>query len=101
MQCLFRYKQILEDNLSDIADIVVEEHGKTKGEAIGSLRRGIDCIEFATAAPALMMGRTLPQIAVSTSFCRTEDEGGVGIWIRRSTGCRWACAWGSRRSTSR
>ena len=31
------------------------------------------------AAPVLMMGRTLPQIAVSSSFCRTEDEGGVGI----------------------
>ncbi len=79
VQCLFRYKQILEDNINDIADIVVDEHGKTKAEAIGSLRRGIDCIEFATAAPALIMGRTLPQIAVSTSFCRTEDQGGVGI----------------------
>ncbi|VAX41109.1 aldehyde dehydrogenase family protein [hydrothermal vent metagenome] len=79
VQCLFRYKQILEDNIGDIADIVVAEHGKTKGEAIGSLRRGIDCIEFACAAPILMMGRTIPQIAVSNSFCRTEDEGGVGI----------------------
>jgi malonate-semialdehyde dehydrogenase (acetylating)/methylmalonate-semialdehyde dehydrogenase len=79
VQCLFRYKQILEQNIGDIADIVVAEHGKTKAEAIGSLRRGIDCIEFASAAPLLMMGRTLPQIAVSTSFCRTEDEGGVGI----------------------
>ncbi len=79
VQCLFRYKQILEDNINDVADIVVQEHGKTKAEAIGSVRRGIDCIEFASAAPVLMMGRTLPQIAVSTSFCRTEDEGGVGI----------------------
>jgi len=79
VQCLFRYKQILESNISDIADIVVAEHGKTKAEAIGSLRRGIDCVEYATAAPVLMMGNTLPQIAVSTSFCRTEDEGGVGI----------------------
>ncbi len=79
VQCLFRYKQILEENIGDVADIVVEEHGKTKAEAIGSVRRGIDCIEFASAAPVLMMGRTLPQIAVSTSFCRTEDEGGVGI----------------------
>jgi malonate-semialdehyde dehydrogenase (acetylating)/methylmalonate-semialdehyde dehydrogenase len=79
VQCLFRYKQILETNISDIADIVVAEHGKTKAEAIGSLRRGIDCIEFATAAPLLTMGHSLPQIAVSNSFCRTEDEGGVGI----------------------
>ena len=79
VQVLFRYKQLLEEHIDELADIVVEEHGKTKAEAIGSVRRGIDCVEFACGAPALIMGRTLPQIAVSTSFCRTEDEGGVGI----------------------
>ncbi len=79
IQFLFRFKQILEAKAGELADIVVKEHGKTKGEAIGSVRRGIDCVEFACAAPLLMMGRTLPQIAVSTSFCRTEDQGGVGI----------------------
>jgi len=79
VQFLFRYKQVLEDNIDELADLVVVEHGKTKGEAIGSVRRGIDCVEFATGAPTLLMGRTLPQIAVSSSFCRAEDEGGVGI----------------------
>jgi len=79
VQHLFRFKMILEEHASEIADIVVDEHGKTKGEAVGSVRRGIDCIEHACAAPLLMMGRTLPQIAVSSSFCRTEDEDGVGI----------------------
>lgn len=79
VQHLFAYKAILEANVSELADIVVAEHGKTKGEAIGSVRRGIDCIEHACAAPVLMMGRSLPQIAVSSSFCRTEDEGGVGL----------------------
>ena len=79
IQFLFRFKAILEARASELADIVVKEHGKTKAEAIGSVRRGIDCVEFACAAPVLMMGRTLPQIAVSTSFCRTEDQGGVGI----------------------
>jgi len=79
IQFLFRFKALLEAKVSDIADIVVKEHGKTKAEAIGSVRRGIDCVEFACAAPLLMMGRSLPQIAVSTSFCRTEDQGGVGI----------------------
>jgi malonate-semialdehyde dehydrogenase (acetylating)/methylmalonate-semialdehyde dehydrogenase len=79
IQFLFRFKQILEARAGDLADIVVKEHGKTKAEAMGSVRRGIDCVEFACAAPLLMMGRTLPQIAVSTSFCRTEDQGGVGI----------------------
>ena len=79
IQFLFRYKALLEAKVSELADLVVKEHGKTKAEAIGSVRRGIDCVEFACAAPLLMMGRTLPQIAVSTSFCRTEDQGGVGI----------------------
>jgi len=74
IQHLFRYKTLLEENIEELAAIVVKEHGKTTGEAIGSVRRGIDCIEHACGAPILMMGRTLPQIAVSSSFCRTEDD---------------------------
>ncbi len=79
IQHLFRFKTILEANAKDLAAILVREHGKTTAEALGSVRRGIDCIEHACAAPVLMMGRTLPQIAVSSSFCRTKEEGGVGI----------------------
>jgi len=79
VQCLFRYKSILEARVDDVARVLVAEHGKTMGEARGSVRRGIDCVEHACAAPVLMMGRTLPQIAVSSSFCRTAAEGGVGI----------------------
>ena len=79
IQHLFKYKTLLEDHAEELAAGLVLEHGKTMGESMGSVRRGIDCIEHACAAPVLMMGRTLPQIAVSSSFCRTEDEGGVGI----------------------
>ena len=79
VQHLFRYKTLLEAHVDELAAIIVEEHGKTTAEAIGSVRRGIDCIEHACGAPVLMQGRTLPQIAVSSTFCRTEDEGGIGI----------------------
>lgn len=78
-QFMFRYKQVLEAHFEELAGLIVREHGKTLGEARGDVRRGIDCVEFACAAPTLMMGKTLPQIAVSTSFCRTEDTSGVGI----------------------
>jgi malonate-semialdehyde dehydrogenase (acetylating)/methylmalonate-semialdehyde dehydrogenase len=78
-QFFFKYKQVLEAHFEELANSIVREHGKTKAEANGDVRRGIDCIEFACSAPTLMMGRTLPQIAVSASFCRTEDQGGVGI----------------------
>lgn len=79
VQCLFRYKQVLEDHFEELASLIVAEHGKTMAEAHGDVRRGIDCVEFACAAPVLMMGNTLPRIAVSSSFSRTEDEGGIGI----------------------
>jgi malonate-semialdehyde dehydrogenase (acetylating)/methylmalonate-semialdehyde dehydrogenase len=78
-QFLFRYKQVLEEHFEELAAMIVREHGKTLAEARGDVRRGIDCVEFACGAPSLMMGRSLPQIAVSASFCRTEDQGGVGI----------------------
>jgi malonate-semialdehyde dehydrogenase (acetylating)/methylmalonate-semialdehyde dehydrogenase len=79
VQVLFKYKQVLEEHFEELAKMIVREHGKTMAEARGDVRRGIDCVEYACCAPVLMMGRTLPQIAVSSSFCRTEDEGGVGI----------------------
>lgn len=78
-QILFRYKHLLEQHFDELAGMIVREHGKTMAEARGDVRRGIDCVEFACTAPTLMMGKTLPQIAVSTSFCRTEDKSGVGI----------------------
>jgi malonate-semialdehyde dehydrogenase (acetylating)/methylmalonate-semialdehyde dehydrogenase len=78
-QFMFRYKQVLEEHFEELAGLIVKEHGKTMAEARGDVRRGIDCVEFACAAPTLMMGKTLPQIAVSSSFCRTEDKSGVGI----------------------
>ena len=78
-QFLFKYKQVLEEHFQELADLIVKEHGKTMAEAKGDVRRGIDCVEYACGAPTLMMGRTLPQIAVSSSFCRTEDTSGVGI----------------------
>ena len=88
IQHLFRYKTILEDHAEELAAILVREHGKTMGESVGSVRRGIDCIEHACAAPVLMMGRTLPQIAVSSSFCRTEDEGASARLVRRPHAAR-------------
>lgn len=79
VQPLFKFKALLESHAEELAALLVRDHGKTRGEALGSVRRGIDCVEFACGAPAMLMGRTLPQIAVSTSFCRTEDQGSVGI----------------------
>ena len=73
-QILFRYKQLLEEHFDELAQLIVTEHGKTVPEARGDVRRGIDCVEYACGAPSLMMGRSLPRIAVSSSFSRESVE---------------------------
>ena len=59
----FRYRQLIEENFDRICQSVTREHGKTLAEARGSVYRGIENIEFACAAPALLMGDTLEEVA--------------------------------------
>ncbi|MDH3472270.1 MAG: CoA-acylating methylmalonate-semialdehyde dehydrogenase [Rhodospirillales bacterium] len=53
---MFRFKQLLEDNIDELAAIVTEEHGKTVADAKGSITRGIEVVEFACGIPHLLKG---------------------------------------------
>jgi malonate-semialdehyde dehydrogenase (acetylating)/methylmalonate-semialdehyde dehydrogenase len=55
-QVLFRFKQLLEQNEARIAQLISEEHGKTLEDAAGELKRGIENVEYATAAPEILKG---------------------------------------------
>jgi malonate-semialdehyde dehydrogenase (acetylating)/methylmalonate-semialdehyde dehydrogenase len=60
---LFRFRELLEANFDDIARLIVRENGKLLSEARGSLRRGVDVVEFACGVPSMMMGRVLNDIS--------------------------------------
>ncbi|HXM37060.1 MAG TPA: CoA-acylating methylmalonate-semialdehyde dehydrogenase [Gemmatimonadales bacterium] len=60
---LFKLKYLLEQHFEDIATTVTRENGKTLDEARGSVRRGIENVEHACGIPALMMGKTLEDVA--------------------------------------
>jgi malonate-semialdehyde dehydrogenase (acetylating)/methylmalonate-semialdehyde dehydrogenase len=55
-QVLFRFKQLLEQNESRIAQLISQEHGKTLEDATGELKRGIENVEYASAAPEILKG---------------------------------------------
>ena len=63
IQHLFRFKNLLEENLDDLARTISNECGKTFAEAAGELRRGIENVEVACGAPALMQGYNSEDIA--------------------------------------
>ena len=60
---MFKFRQLLEDHFEEIARTVTTEHGKTLTEARGSVRRGIECVEVACAAPSMLMGYGLENVA--------------------------------------
>lgn len=60
---LFRYQQLLVEHWDELARLITQENGKTFKDAHGEVQRGIECVEFAAGAPALLMGQQLPDIA--------------------------------------
>lgn len=60
---LFKYRSLLLDHFEELARLISQEHGKTVADARGSLRRGVEVVEFACGIPTLMMGQSLENIA--------------------------------------
>jgi malonate-semialdehyde dehydrogenase (acetylating)/methylmalonate-semialdehyde dehydrogenase len=63
-RCLFRLRELMEDEYEDLAGIIVQEEGKCIDEARGEVRRAIENVEVAAGIPSLMMGYNAEDIAV-------------------------------------
>ncbi len=53
---LTRFRELLERDQKELARLVSEEHGKVFLDAMGSIQRGIEVVEFATGAPEILKG---------------------------------------------
>jgi malonate-semialdehyde dehydrogenase (acetylating)/methylmalonate-semialdehyde dehydrogenase len=70
VQVFFRYKTLLERDLDELAALVSEENGKTRGEAVAEIEKCIELTEFATSLPQLVAGEVL-EVSKGVE-CRTE-----------------------------
>src|SRR5215470_6362366 len=50
------FLSLMKKNQKNLAAIVTEEHGKTLPDAMGSVQRGIEVVEFACGIPQLLKG---------------------------------------------
>ncbi len=53
---LFRFKELIEANMEQLARLLASEHGKVVADAKGDIQRGLDVVEFACGAPHLLKG---------------------------------------------
>jgi malonate-semialdehyde dehydrogenase (acetylating)/methylmalonate-semialdehyde dehydrogenase len=62
IQYLFKLKNLLEEHLGELAQLITVENGKTLGEAKAELRRGIENVEVACGIPMMMQGYNLEDV---------------------------------------
>jgi malonate-semialdehyde dehydrogenase (acetylating)/methylmalonate-semialdehyde dehydrogenase len=63
VQILFRLKTLLEEHVDELARLITLENGKTLGEALGDIRRGIQMVETACGMPIMLKGQVAEDIA--------------------------------------
>jgi malonate-semialdehyde dehydrogenase (acetylating)/methylmalonate-semialdehyde dehydrogenase len=59
VQIFYRYKTLLENNISELTALVHEENGKVAGEARAEIEKAIEVTEFACSLPQLIPGEIL------------------------------------------
>jgi malonate-semialdehyde dehydrogenase (acetylating)/methylmalonate-semialdehyde dehydrogenase len=53
---MFKFKELIERNMEDLALLLASEHGKVVADAKGDIQRGLEVIEFACGIPHALKG---------------------------------------------
>jgi malonate-semialdehyde dehydrogenase (acetylating)/methylmalonate-semialdehyde dehydrogenase len=75
---LFRFREIFERRIEEMAAIINREHGKVFSDAKGEATRGLEVVEFATGIPQLLKGEFTEQVGTGVdSFSMRQPLGVV------------------------
>jgi malonate-semialdehyde dehydrogenase (acetylating)/methylmalonate-semialdehyde dehydrogenase len=74
---LFRFREIFERRIDEIAAIINREHGKVFSDAKGEATRGLEVVEFATGIPQLLKGEFTEQVGTGVDSYSMRQPLGV------------------------
>jgi len=72
-----KFLALLQENQQALAKIVTEEHGKTLPDAMGSVQRGIEVVEFACGIPHLLKGEHSENVGTGVDTHTVRQPVGV------------------------
>jgi malonate-semialdehyde dehydrogenase (acetylating) / methylmalonate-semialdehyde dehydrogenase len=55
-EIMFKFRELLDANRAELAQIISAEHGKVPSDAMGEIARGLENVEFACGIPQLLKG---------------------------------------------
>ncbi|HMA88210.1 MAG TPA: CoA-acylating methylmalonate-semialdehyde dehydrogenase, partial [Burkholderiales bacterium] len=72
-----KYLDLLQKNQKEIAALITREHGKTLPDAMGSVQRGIEVVEFACGIPQLLKGEYSENVGTAVDTHTVRQAVGV------------------------
>ncbi len=76
-QVLFKFRDLIIQNMDELAELLSNEHGKTLDDAKGSIGRGLEVVEFACGIPHLLKGEFTESAANGVDVHSTRQPVGV------------------------
>ena len=74
---LNRFLYLVQENADRLAETITKEHGKVLSDAHGEVTRGIEVVEFATAAPTLLKGEFTENVGTQVDSYSMRQPLGV------------------------
>ena len=72
-----KFLALMQANQKDIARLITAEHGKTLPDALGSVQRGIEVIEFVCGIPQLLKGEYSENVGTAVDTHTVRQPVGV------------------------
>ena len=74
---MFRFKELVEKHMDELALLIANEHGKVVSDAKGSVQRGLEVVEFACGIPHLLKGEYSTGVATGIDLYSMRQPLGV------------------------
>ena len=78
---MFRFKELVERNMDELAHLLSSEHGKVIADAKGDIQRGLEVVEFACGIPHVLKGEFTQGAGPGIDVFSMRQPVGIGAGI--------------------
>jgi len=78
---MFRFKELVEAHMQELAELLASEHGKVVADAKGDIQRGLDVVEFVAGIPHLLKGEYTQGAGPGIDVYSMRQPIGIGAGI--------------------
>src|SRR5690242_2989037 len=78
---MFKFRELVEKNMDDLAHLLSSEHGKVLADARGDVQRGLEVIEYACGIPQALKGEYTQGAGTGIDVYSMRQPLGIGAGI--------------------